>query len=281
MTVQTMGEIKLIGFLQFIHPKYTNLKKLTIELRILDNDNGIVPTTSQHVVPYVNVEKTELTISTMTPEVTKGYDADRIVQSHMMSQLTSKHVQDITLVVSNEYENMLSTMQKSHTEQITNLISTQQSQATEIANIKDSENTLKNELKLQIHDKIEKQTLVLTSLAEIVQNMQNKDRAFYAENAQQNKVAQSVPILAPDKEPAQLSNQDLSYSDRDEFSNNSDHSDTIQTETTVPNTVTTDTSQEYKIVTAAMACSNNLNDEEGDHILELVEIPPTEIQYKS
>jgi hypothetical protein len=35
MTVQTMGEIKLIGFLQFIHPKYTNLKKLTIELQAI------------------------------------------------------------------------------------------------------------------------------------------------------------------------------------------------------------------------------------------------------
>jgi hypothetical protein len=33
--IQTMGEIKLIGFLQYVHPKYTNLKKLTIELQAI------------------------------------------------------------------------------------------------------------------------------------------------------------------------------------------------------------------------------------------------------
>jgi hypothetical protein len=33
--IQTMGEIKLIRFLQYVHPKYTNLKKLTIELQAI------------------------------------------------------------------------------------------------------------------------------------------------------------------------------------------------------------------------------------------------------
>jgi hypothetical protein len=77
---------------------------------ILDNTKDAIPLASRHVVPYVNVGNTELTISTMTPEINKGYDADRMVPSHMMPQLTSKHVQDITLAVSNKYEKMLTNL---------------------------------------------------------------------------------------------------------------------------------------------------------------------------
>jgi pantothenate kinase-related protein Tda10 len=103
-----------------------------------------------------------------------------------MSQLTNKHVHDITLAVSHKYEKkyekMMSTIQENHNKQINNLISTQQSQATEIASIKESQGTTKSDLELQIHEKMEKQTMVLTSLVEIVQNMQNKDREFYTNN---------------------------------------------------------------------------------------------------
>ncbi len=33
INIQTLGEIKLIGFLQFIHPHFSNIKKLLIELQ--------------------------------------------------------------------------------------------------------------------------------------------------------------------------------------------------------------------------------------------------------
>ncbi len=33
LNIQTLGEIKLIGFLQFIHPHFSNIKKLLIELQ--------------------------------------------------------------------------------------------------------------------------------------------------------------------------------------------------------------------------------------------------------
>jgi hypothetical protein len=33
LNIQTLGEIKLVGFLQFIHPHFTNIKKLLIELQ--------------------------------------------------------------------------------------------------------------------------------------------------------------------------------------------------------------------------------------------------------
>ncbi len=73
----------------------------------------------------------------------------------------------------------MSTMQDTYNTQIKDLISTQKSQASEITSIKQSQGTLKNDLELQIHDKIEKQMTVLTSLVDIVQKMQNKDHIFY------------------------------------------------------------------------------------------------------
>jgi hypothetical protein len=237
---------------------------------ILEHPNDTIPHASRHVVPYVNVGNTELTISTMTPDINKGYEGDRMVPAHMMHPLTSTHVQDITLAVSKKYESML-----------TNLISTQQSQATEIATLKDSQSTLKNDIELQIHDKMEKQNLVLTSLVEIVQNMQNKDRAMQA-NISSSATADKTPLPSVNnKESPPLSDHDLSYSDRDEFSNTSDHSDTIQTKTTVPNTVTTDISQEYKLASTDTACSTTMHNMEDHSVDDSEEIPPTEIQYKS
>ncbi len=41
-TIQTMGEIKLIGFLQFVHPHCTNLKKLLISLQAIVETRDIV-----------------------------------------------------------------------------------------------------------------------------------------------------------------------------------------------------------------------------------------------
>lgn len=41
-TIQTMGEIKLIGFLQFVHPHCTNLKKLLIALQAIVETRDIV-----------------------------------------------------------------------------------------------------------------------------------------------------------------------------------------------------------------------------------------------
>jgi hypothetical protein len=40
--IQTMGEIKLVGFLQFIHPHCTNLKKLLIALQAIVETRDIV-----------------------------------------------------------------------------------------------------------------------------------------------------------------------------------------------------------------------------------------------
>jgi hypothetical protein len=112
--------------------------------------------------------------------------------------------------------------------------------------------------------------------------MQNKDRAMQAEASPSTIVRKSTASSVTDKEPSQLSDHDLSYSDRDKFSNTSDHSDTIQTKTTVPNTVTTDTSHEYKIATTdAAPISTIMNNAEGEQDDDCEEIPPTEIQYKS
>lgn len=41
-SIQTMGEIKLVGFLQFVHPKYTNLKKISIEIQAILETRDIV-----------------------------------------------------------------------------------------------------------------------------------------------------------------------------------------------------------------------------------------------
>jgi hypothetical protein len=40
--IQTMGEVKLIGFLQFVHPKFTNLKKLAIKLQAIVETRDLV-----------------------------------------------------------------------------------------------------------------------------------------------------------------------------------------------------------------------------------------------
>jgi hypothetical protein len=133
----------------------------------------------------------------------------------MMTQLATKLVQDITLAVSNKYDKMIITMQENHNVQITKFINTQKLQAIEIATIKESQGTLKNNLEMQIHDKIEKQMMVLTSLVEIVQNMQKSDQAYYARNRHNDENHTNDKKVLDQESPA-LSDQDLSYSDRDE-----------------------------------------------------------------
>jgi hypothetical protein len=274
------------------HPFLTNNQHLSHRKPplIVDNNDDATPLAPRHVVPYVNVENTELTISTMTPDIIKGYeprfDEDSIANKHMMSQLTTQHVHDITLAVSHKYEkkyeSMMNTMQEHHNRQINNLISTQQSQANEIASIKDSQGTIKSDLELQIHEKMEKQTMVLSSLVEIVQNMQNKDREFYANNSNGHQSSNITIPVVPEKEKLKLSDPDLSYSDRDEFSNDSDQSDTILTKATAPTTVAS---------AVSIQCTQTSNDEytevntntethrRSDHILH--KVLPNEIQYQS
>jgi hypothetical protein len=41
-SIQTIGEIKLIGFLQFVHPKFTNLKKIAIDIQAIVETRDIV-----------------------------------------------------------------------------------------------------------------------------------------------------------------------------------------------------------------------------------------------
>jgi hypothetical protein len=242
----------------------------------------------QPIVPYVEMEATELTISTMTPEVQKMYPDDGIVPVNSMSQLTTQQVQDITTAVSHRYDNMLhamhhkydamhhkyNVMEKKYNAQIHTLINTQKSHTTEIETMKKSQGDVKNELELQIHDKIEKQMTVLTSLVDIVQNMQNKDQAFYKKLQERKKSNMTDQI-----ESEKLSDHDLSYSDRDDFSNSSEHNNTIGTKTTLPNTIDTDNS----VVQSHQHVQSESEDEERVDIRNtkfgISKVPPEEIQY--
>jgi hypothetical protein len=40
--IQTMGEVKLIGFLQYVHPHFTNLKKVLVDLQAIVETRDIV-----------------------------------------------------------------------------------------------------------------------------------------------------------------------------------------------------------------------------------------------
>jgi hypothetical protein len=194
----------------------------------------------EQMIPYVDVKTRAITISTMTPEIGKTYDEDRIIQTNMMNQLVTKHIQEDTLAVSHKYDKILSTMQAAHNDQINNLLDKQKAQATEIAKIKESQGSLKTDLELQIHNKVEKQMTVLTSLVEIVQNMQKSDQAFYTRRHQDRSCAENIHTNTENQVSPIPSDPDLSYSDSDDLSVHSPQSVTIHTKTTTPNTVDTD-----------------------------------------
>jgi hypothetical protein len=128
---------------------------------------------------------------------------------------------------------------------------------------------------------MEKQMMVLTSLVEIVQNMQNKDQEFYTNNTN-NQHSSKIPIAAvPEKEKIKLSDPDLSYSNRDKFSNDSDQSDTILTKTTAPNTVASTVSVQCPQSSNDMytEVNNKSDNRRNDYISN--KVLPNEIQYQS
>jgi hypothetical protein len=78
-----------------------------------------------------------------------------------------------------------------------------------------------------------------------------------------------------------LSDPDLSYSDRDKFSNDSDHSDTILTKTTAPNMVDTLASLKYKKVSNDLHSEKDHIDIKGGSTKEPTKVLLMEIQYQS
>jgi hypothetical protein len=81
---------------------------------------------------------------------------------------------------------------------------------------------------------------VLTSLVEIVQNMQKSDRAFYDRRHQDRPRAENIHTNTENQVSPIPSDPDLSYSNGDDLSVHSAQSVTIHTKTTTSNTVDTD-----------------------------------------
>jgi hypothetical protein len=82
-----------------------------------------------------------------------------------------------------------------------------------------------------------------------------------------------------EQESPPLSDQDLSYSERDEYLNNSDQSDTFHAKTIIPNTIVTDSTQKQSIITNDIG-KDNLTIPQETMASEISnKLPPEEILY--
>jgi hypothetical protein len=165
------------------------------------------------MVPYVHVPSTELTLSTITSE---HRQVGLSQTPDLITRLSDSQVHDITLAVSAKYDIAMKRMQDSYDAQIQHLAITQQSQKSEINEIKASQKELKTDIDKSVNDKFDKHTEMFSSLIHMIKDMKSADEKYRAEVHSQSATSSiSATNGYPKKDSLSLSDNDISYSKDD------------------------------------------------------------------
>jgi hypothetical protein len=167
--------------------------------------------------------------------------------NNILMKLTEKQILDITNTVTERYDMVIQTLQENYNTQIQQIVKTQLSQETEIANIKSTQIDMKQDLEQRLDSKINSQTNILHSIVSMMKDIKtsahslNGDSGTTQSQSHKNDNTCSIDLKSPSLHTEQ--DQDLSYSDTD--SNPAEGDDTY-TSLTVPSTINTIASQDSK-----------------------------------
>jgi hypothetical protein len=205
----------------------------------------IVRAPSNKVVAFVDTPATSMTLSTMTPDMMP--QSQQHNNNNILMKLTEKQILDITNTVTERYDMVIQTLQDTYNTQIQQLVKTQLSQETEIANIKSTQIDMKQDLEQRLDSKINSQTNILHSIVSMMKDIKNTSHSSNGNSSTtQSQSLQNDNTCTSDLKSPSLHTEpdhDLSYSDTD--SNPAEGDDTY-TSLTVPSTINTIASQDSK-----------------------------------